>query len=52
LSSGFEVIEVLREGYRIRRVADGMTFADVFPTDDVHLERRQSADRWSPTDCL
>jgi hypothetical protein len=50
LSSGFEVIEVLAEGYRIQRVADGMAFPDVFPTEDVHLDRRQSADRWSDTE--
>jgi hypothetical protein len=52
LSSGFEVTEVLPDGYRIRRVADGMTFPDVFPIDDVLPERRHSADRWSDADCL
>jgi len=50
LSSGFEVTEVLHEGYRIRRVADGLTFPDVFPLDDVCLERRQEGERGSYLD--
>jgi hypothetical protein len=52
LSSGFEVTEVLDDGYRIQRVADGMTFPDVFPAEDVHLERRQDRDRGSYLDRL
>jgi hypothetical protein len=38
---GFEVAEVLDDGYRIRRTSDGHDFPDVFPFDDVHVERRQ-----------
>jgi hypothetical protein len=44
-SSGFEVDAVLHHGYRIRRCSDGMTFPDVFPVEDVRLERRQQPAR-------
>jgi len=40
-TTGFHVAEVLRDGYRIRRVSDGHVFPDVFPFTDVRLERRQ-----------
>ena len=40
-SGGFVVAEVLDDGYRIRRTSDGHDFSDVFPFDDVRLERRQ-----------
>lgn len=40
-SSGFEVAEMLSDGYRIRRLSDGQVFPDVFAFDDVRLERRQ-----------
>jgi hypothetical protein len=50
LSSGFEVIEALHHGYRIRRIADGMTFPDVFPVEDVYVERRREAERGSYLD--
>ena len=43
--SGFQVAEVIDAGYRIQRISDGYAFPDVFPIDDVRLERRQS-----PTD--
>ena len=36
---GFVVAEVLGDGYRIRRTSDGHDFPDVFPLDDVRLER-------------
>ena len=44
-ASGFKVAEVLRDGYRIRRLSDGHAFADVFAFDDVRLERRQQPSR-------
>lgn len=44
-SSGFEVVEVLGDGYRIRRVSDGLEFPDVFASEDVRLERRQQPER-------
>jgi hypothetical protein len=40
--SGFVVAEVLDDGYRLRRLTDGLIFPDLFAFDDVHLERRQS----------
>ena len=40
-STGFEIAEVLGDGYRIRRLSDGQVFPDVFASDDVRLERRQ-----------
>jgi hypothetical protein len=44
-SSGFEVAEVLHDGYRIQRVSDGLAFPDVFPIEEVRLERRQQPER-------
>ncbi|HXQ63100.1 MAG TPA: hypothetical protein VN796_12260 [Acidimicrobiales bacterium] len=44
-SSGFEVVEVLHDGYRIERLSDGLAFPDVFPADAVRLERRHDPDR-------
>jgi len=41
-SGGFEVVEVLDNGYRIRRLSDGQAFLDMFPFADVRLERRQN----------
>lgn len=40
-SCGFEVAEILSNGYRLQRVSDGQVFPDVFPFEDVCLERRQ-----------
>ncbi len=40
-TTGFKVVEVLHEGYRIRRLSDGQDFPDVFAFEDVRLERRQ-----------
>jgi hypothetical protein len=40
-TSGFQVAAVLTDGYRIRRLADDHVFPDVFPFDDVRLERRR-----------
>ena len=40
-SGGFKVAEVLPDGCRICRVSDGHAFPDVFPCDDVRLERRK-----------
>ena len=45
-SSGFEVAEVLTDGYRIRRTSDGHDFPDVFAFEDVLRERRQDPMRW------
>jgi hypothetical protein len=44
-SSGFEVVEVLHDGYRIQRLSDGLAFPDVFPADELRPERRQDPER-------
>jgi hypothetical protein len=44
-SSGFVVAAVVEGGYRVRRLSDDQVFADVFPFDDVRLERRQHPQR-------
>ncbi len=44
-SSGFEVIAVFSDGYHLRRVSDDLAFPDVFPFDDVRVERRYELDR-------
>ncbi len=51
-SMGFEVAAVTGEGYRIRRVSDGLSFPDVFPFDDVRLERRLDPERGVAGSCL
>ena len=40
-TTGFDVAEVLHDGYRIRRLSDGHAFPDMFALEDVRLERRQ-----------
>ena len=40
--SGFAVADVLDDGYRLRRLSDGRVFPDLFPFDDVFLERRRT----------
>ena len=47
-TSGFEVAEVHRSGYRIRRLSDHHAFPDVFSFDDVRLERRKHPLRGIP----
>jgi len=44
-SSGFQVAEVLDDGYRIRRLSDGLAFPDVFAFEDVRIERRHHPER-------
>jgi hypothetical protein len=40
-SGGFEVAEILNDGYRLRRLSDGYLFPDVFAFEDVGRERRK-----------
>ena len=40
-TDGFEVKEVLDNGYRLLRRSDGYAFPDVFPFEDVDLDRRR-----------
>jgi len=49
--SGFEVAEVLPDGYRLLRLTDRRVFPDVFSFDDVRLERRNKP-RVEGTDSL
>jgi len=51
-SMGFEVVDVLGDGYRLLRISDGLSFPDVFPFDDVRLERRQDPERGVIGSCL
>ncbi len=44
-TTGFKVVEILRDGYRIQRLSDGQSFPDVFAFEDVRLERRQQPQR-------
>jgi hypothetical protein len=43
---GFEVAEVTAAGYRIRRLSDGTTLADLFSRDDVRRERTRQGFWW------
>ena len=40
-SVGFEIVEVVDDGYRLRRQSDGQLFPDVFSFRDVLEERRR-----------
>ena len=40
-SRGFEVAEVLTDGYRLKRLSDGSVLPADFEWDDVRKERRQ-----------
>jgi len=50
--SGFEVAEVLPDGYRLLRFTDRRVFPDVFSFDDVRLERRANPRRESEESLL
>lgn len=39
-TGGYQVAEVCHDGYRIRRISDGLVFPDVFPCEDVRQDRR------------
>jgi hypothetical protein len=43
---GFEVAEVTRDGYRIRRLSDGSTLGELFSRDDVRRERKRQGFWW------
>jgi hypothetical protein len=45
-SEGFEVVERVEDGYRIRRLSDGSTLPDVFGFDDVRA--RSALAQWWP----
>ena len=43
---GFEVAEVVQDGYRIRRMSDGSTLGELFARDDVRRERTRQGFWW------
>ena len=43
---GFEIAEVIGEGYRIRRMSDGSTLSELFSRDDVRRERKRQGFWW------
>lgn len=43
---GFEIAEAIGEGYRIRRLSDGSTLAELFARDDVRRERKRQGFWW------
>lgn len=43
---GFEVAEVMPEGYRLRRLSDLSVLPVEFPTDDVRKERKKQGLWW------
>jgi hypothetical protein len=45
-SSGFEVAEPVKDGYRIRRLSDNSVLPDVFTNEDVRAQRHKSAMWW------
>jgi hypothetical protein len=45
-SSGFEVAEPLKDGYRIRRLSDGSVLPDVFTNEDVRAQRHKTGLWW------
>ena len=45
-SKGFEVAEVLDEGYRVRRVSDRSVLPAEFSDDDIREERKRKQGLW------
>jgi hypothetical protein len=43
---GFEVAEVVGDGYRLRRLSDGRVLGDLFSRDDVRRERKRQGFWW------
>jgi hypothetical protein len=45
-SSGFEVAEPLKDGYRVRRLSDGSVLPDVFTNEDVRAQHHKTGLWW------
>jgi hypothetical protein len=45
-SSGFEVAEPVKDGYRVRRLSDGSVLPDVFTNEDVRAQRHKTGMWW------
>jgi hypothetical protein len=43
---GFEVVEATEEGYRVRRLSDGIVLPAEFTADDVRRERKRQGMWW------
>ena len=43
---GFEVVEATENGYRVRRLSDGMVLPTEFTAEDVRRERRRQGMWW------
>jgi hypothetical protein len=43
---GFEVIDVTDEGYRVKRLSDGMEIPTEFAPEDVRRERKRNSMWW------
>jgi hypothetical protein len=46
-SRGFEVAEVLPDGYRLKRLSDGAVLPVDFEVDDVRREKRRQGMWWA-----
>ena len=45
-SSGFEVAEPLRDGYRVLRLSDRSVLPDIFTNEDVRVQRHKTGLWW------
>lgn len=45
-SHGFEIVERVQGGYRVRRLSDDSVLPDVFPSEDIRSERRKQGLWW------
>jgi hypothetical protein len=43
---GFEVVEATEQGYRVRRLSDGIVLPAEFPADEVRRERKRQGMWW------
>ena len=43
---GYELVEKVADGYRVRRSSDGSIFPDVFGRDDVRSDKRNPGQWW------
>lgn len=46
-AKGFEVAEVIADGYRVRRLSDGSVLPVVFAPEDLRKERKKQGMWWA-----
>lgn len=46
-AKGFEIAEVLADGFRVRRLSDGSVLPVAFSADDVRKERKKQGLWWA-----